>query len=129
MYLEKYIIFFNVGQGNLALLHYNTIDIVIDIGSTKEDKAGNTLNNYLKAKNIKNIDMILVTHMHLDHINGIGNLIDNNIKIKCVAYSKPFKEVEEYTNLKNNLKDNNIAIMELFQNDNIKIEYEEDKNE
>ena len=121
MYFEKYIIFFNVGQGNLALLHYNTIDIVIDIGSTKEDKAGNTLNNYLKAKNIKNIDMILVTHMHSDHINGIGNLIDNNIKIKCVAYSKPFKEVEEYTNLKNNLKDNNIAIMELFQNDNIKI--------
>ena len=48
-------------------------------------------------------------------------ILDNNIKIKCVAYSKPFKEVEEYTNLKNNLKDSNIAIMELFRNDNIKI--------
>lgn len=121
MFFDEYIIYFNVGQGNMTLLHNNTKNIIIDIGSTSENVAGNVMSNFLKAKNINKVDLILLTHMHSDHINGIEELIENNIDIKSVCYAKPYEQVDEYINLKKILKENNIGIIELIEEDNIKI--------
>ena len=57
MYFEKYVIFFNVGQGNMALIHSNNVNVIIDIGSTKNGNAGYIMSSFLKAKNIKKIDI------------------------------------------------------------------------
>lgn len=121
MYFENYVIFFNVGQGNMAFIHRYTKNIVVDIGSTKENIAGNILYNFLKAKNIDKIDMILITHMHSDHMNGVQNLIENNIDIQSVCYSIPYTRVEECAKLEKILKNNKIGIIKVRENDNIKI--------
>lgn len=120
MYFETYVIYFNVGQGNMALIHRYTKNIIVDIGST-QNIAGNIMNNFFKAKNINKIDMILITHMHSDHMNGIENLIKNNIKIQSVCYSIPYTKVDECNKLEKLLKDNKIGIIKLKENDNIKI--------
>ena len=122
MYFEKYIIFFNVGQGNMALMHNSTINIIVDIGSTREDFAGDIIINFLKAKNITSIDCIALTHMHTDHMNGIDALLNENINIKYVILSRPCEENTEYELLKRNLKDKNIAIIEVEEEDKLKIE-------
>lgn len=121
MYFERYIIYFNVGQGNMALIHNNSTNIIVDIGSTREEIAGNIIINFLKAKNISKIDCIALTHMHADHINGIDTLLNENINIEYVLLSKPCQENVEYEKLKKSLKQRNIAIIEVVEEDRIEI--------
>ena len=122
IFLDKYVIFFNVGQGNMSLIHSNTKNIIVDIGATKEYDAGNIIVSFLKAKNINKVDAIFITHMHSDHINGIANLLENNIKIGYIVYSKPPELTKEYTELIEIAKNKKIALVQVTQLDNIKIE-------
>ena len=121
VFLDKYIIFFNVGQGNMALIHSMDKNIIIDIGSTMESTAGKVMLNFLNAKNIKNIDVILITHMHKDHINGIETLINSGISINRIGYSIPFEKNSEYEALINLIRKNKISKMILNKDDRIKI--------
>lgn len=108
MYFESYVIFFNVGQGNMALLHNHTTNIIIDIGSTNQNIAGNIMLNFLKAKNINNIDAILITHMHSDHMNGVEEII-KNIKVKAIGYSLPVENSKEYEELLKLIDNSNVS--------------------
>ena len=121
MYFDSYVVFFNVGQGNMCLIHKGVTNIIVDCGSTRENLASYVLTSFLKAKNIDSIDLILITHMHKDHMNGIEGIIDSGINIKRVGYSLPCKNVEEYINLKQLLKKEKIGIICLSQLDNIRI--------
>ena len=121
MYFEKYVIFFNVGQGNMALIHSNNVNVIIDIGSTKNGNAGYIMSSFLKAKNIKKIDIILLTHMHDDHVNGIENLIENNIKINRIGYVNLKVKTNLYNKVNNIIKNNNISKLELAFLDKIEI--------
>lgn len=117
--LEEYVYFFNVKQGNMALIKKGRQVIVIDCGSTTKGLAKNILNNFLRAKNIKSIDLILITHMHEDHINGILEINNENIKIKNVAYGKIWHNInEEYVKISDYLKNKNIESMVLCGGDN-----------
>lgn len=119
IYFEKYAIFFNVGQGNMALLHYNTKNIIVDIGSTKDSISGNIMLNFLKGKGIRKIDLVLLTHMHKDHINGLEDIIDKGIRVERVGFSNPIESTEEYNNLKKILKENHVCIIQLSEKDEI----------
>ena len=121
VFLDKYIIFFNVGQGNMAIIHSMDKNIIIDIGSTMESTAGKVMLNFLNAKNIKNIDVILITHMHKDHINGLETLINSGISINRIGYSIPFEKNSEYEALINLIRKNKISKMILNKDDRIKI--------
>ena len=121
MYFDSYVVFFNVGQGNMCLIHKGVTNIIVDCGSTRENLASYVLTSFFKAKNIQNIDLVLITHMHKDHMNGIEGIIDSGINIKRVGYSLPCKNVEEYINLKQLLKKEKIGIICLSQLDNIRI--------
>ncbi len=96
IYFEEYVWFFNVGQGNMAVIRKDRKIIVVDMGSTQKNLAQNVLNNFLKAKTLDKIDLVILTHMHEDHINGLEG-ISKNIKIDNVLYSKPKVEEEEVT--------------------------------
>ena len=74
IYFEEYIVYFNVGQGNMSLIRKNRKVIIVDTGSTSKNVASNALNSFLQAKGINKIDLVLLTHMHEDHINGIYNI-------------------------------------------------------
>lgn len=116
MYFEKYVIFFNVGQGNMALIHNNTTNIIVDIGSTRENNAGNIITNFLKAKNIENIDAVFITHMHSDHVNGIYNLIAE-ANVKRVCFSIPVEENEYYYDICKILREKGISKVILNEDD------------
>ena len=79
-YFNNYVIFFNVEQGNMALIHYNNLNVIFDIGSTKENLASNIIINYLKKKNITKIDAVVLSHFHTDHINGINEKLLDEVK-------------------------------------------------
>ncbi|MCX8074006.1 MAG: ComEC/Rec2 family competence protein [Clostridia bacterium] len=118
---EKYIYYFNVGQGNMALIHYNKLNIIIDIGSTTENVASGVLRSFLKAKGINRIDTILITHFHADHSNGY-NKISNEFKISNNIYSVPkVKNVELFEQIKKINEEKNISSVEVNRYDNISL--------
>ncbi len=63
----------DVGQGDAIFIKTpNNKNILIDTGS-KNDK--DKLYNFLKEKNIKNIDVLIGTHPHEDHIGNMASII------------------------------------------------------
>ena len=120
-YFNNYVIFFYVEQGNMALIHYNNVNVIFDIGSTKENLASNIITNYLKKKNISKIDAVVLSHFHADHINGINQKLLDEVKIEKVIYARPKEKQEEYDNLMSCINKNNISKLEVTKGDNIQI--------
>ena len=70
--VENRVIFFDVGQGDAALVQYNGVNILIDGG-----KGANlifALANYVEPLNI-HFDLIILSHYHSDHYEGIYDVL------------------------------------------------------
>ena len=116
MYFEKYVVFFNVGQGNMALIHNLNVNIVIDMRSTKNNLANNTLLNFFKVKNISNIDIVFLTHFDNDHVNGILQLVEN-VNTEKIVYQEPKEKNELFDTIYNLTRNNNISFVEVTKGD------------
>jgi competence protein ComEC len=66
--------FINVDQGDSILVQLNNINILIDSGSNEYNSK---LKAYLKKENIKNLNYIIATHPHEDHIGSMPYIIKN----------------------------------------------------
>ena len=82
MHLNGCFIFHNVGQG---LFYSGKIEsknkefnFIYDCGSEKENQLKEVISDYLNHLNRKNIDMLVISHFHKDHINGLEYLLKNN---------------------------------------------------
>lgn len=67
---------FSVGEADAALLHDQDTVIVIDTG---ED--GKALATYLHQQRLT-VDMLILTHLHLDHAGGVQALLDQGIPVR-----------------------------------------------
>ncbi len=106
-YLDNYISFFNVGQGEISLIKSGENMVVVDIGSMKTTLAYNSINGYFKMMNIKKIDAVILSHMHSDHINGLENFV-KQYGVEKIIYAKPFNETNEYINFLRIVKEYNL---------------------
>ncbi len=64
----------DVGQGQCIIVTAADMTAVIDCGSTSGEYAGETAADYLHSQNINSIDVIILTHYHADHVNGVEYL-------------------------------------------------------
>ena len=65
----------DVGQGDSILIKTpNNKNILIDGGDEDNNKI---INSYLKSKNIKEINMIIATHLDKDHIGTLDYIVEN----------------------------------------------------
>lgn len=100
IYLNKYfrapfITFFDVGNGDAALISLRNVNIIVDVAGVsppKIDKTykkyshGEKIASYLKKEGIKEIDFIIISHGDFDHIGGVIDLA-KNIKVKEVIFN------------------------------------------
>ena len=92
--LEIY--YFDVGEADSILIKENDYTMLIDAGNNED---GENLVNYLKDDiGISNINIVVGTHPHEDHIGGLDNII-NSFDIEkiylpnVITTSKTFKDV------------------------------------
>lgn len=67
----------NVGQGQSLTVFSGESTVVIDCGSINAaDNAGNVTGTYLKSCRRDCVDVLLLTHLHADHANGVIRLME-----------------------------------------------------
>ncbi len=77
--------FFDVGQGDAALLEFPKGNFLIDTGPFDEeyDAASWVLVPFFRRSGIRELDAVVITHPHADHLGGLPALL-REIKIKKV---------------------------------------------
>lgn len=79
----------------------NHINFVFDCGRSRFEKNSqeirkDCINNYLKSNHVQKLDMLFISHLHEDHINGIPYLlssINNNCERVILPYFTPFQRL------------------------------------
>lgn len=69
---NMYVNFIDVGQGDCTLITCKDIAILVDSGESSESQA---VVNFLRRKKIKDIDLVIATHPHYDHIGSMYKLL------------------------------------------------------
>ncbi|MBE6681036.1 MAG: MBL fold metallo-hydrolase [Ruminococcaceae bacterium] len=93
--------FIDAGQGDCTLIETSDGKFAIIDASTQD--ASDKITDYLKDRNVKEIEFILFTHPHEDHI-GCGDEIINEFKVKTVYMNKVTQNTSAYENVINAIK-------------------------
>lgn len=65
----------DVGQGQCVVLADSGTSVVIDCGGTGLDNAGDIAANHLLSAGKSRVDLLVLTHLHEDHTNGVETLL------------------------------------------------------
>ena len=96
---RDFIKFTDVGQGDSAIIYSNGYCAVIDVGIPE---AANRLSEDLKEYGIKQIDVLIISHLHDDHVGAlpqiaerfeIENLITPKLKSQSIMSAKNGKKI------------------------------------
>lgn len=71
---ELKIHFLDVGQADCIFIDYGDVDILIDAGNRAD---GDLVVSYLNELNTDDLEMVIATHPHEDHIGGMVDVINN----------------------------------------------------
>lgn len=87
--------YIDVGQGDAILVQSGGQNMLIDAGDKDH---GQLVVDYLKSAGVKQIDILVVTHPHADHIGGMDKVIESfpvlNVYMPRVAHtSKSFDDL------------------------------------
>lgn len=118
--------FIDVGQGDSTLIRTETNKVIlIDSGgstaSSSFDVGNKVLLPYLLDIRIKKIDFIIVSHFDADHCQAFETVIDN-INVEKVVVCKQSMITQEYLNIINKCKKENIKIIVVERGDKLKID-------
>lgn len=118
---SKEVYFFNVEQGDMSYIKYGDESIIVDIGSLRKGLAANVISAYFKKYNLNSVDVIIISHLHTDHVNGLEEFV-KNFDVGMVVFANPEQETETYTKLVEMLEKNNIAVKEVLGESYINLE-------
>ena len=92
---DNYIYYFNVGQGEMAIIKKDNTVIMIDSGSITNDTSY-IFDLFAKKQGINKIDILVISHFHSDHVNGVEKIL-KKYKVEYILYAYPYDfQNEEY---------------------------------
>jgi beta-lactamase superfamily II metal-dependent hydrolase len=90
---ELEIFIFGIGKADAIFITTKNHTVMIDTG---ENKHGPQIADYLFSRNITEIDYLIITHFHKDHIGGADTII-KNFKIGEVIVPNYGKDSKQYS--------------------------------
>lgn len=66
----------DVGQGQSVILRQRNLNALVDCGGDTWDNPGDIAANYLQSRGIGRLDLLILTHCHDDHANGVPQLLE-----------------------------------------------------
>jgi len=89
--------YINVGQADAILLQQGSSSMLIDAGNNAD---GDTVKNYIDKLGINQLDFVVGTHPHEDHIGGLDYVI-NSFKIGKIYLPKATSTTKTYMDVAN----------------------------
>lgn len=105
----------NVGQADAALIQYKGKNMLIDTGDVD---SRDELVQELKNRNVKTLDIVLITHPHGDHMGGMAALF-KAFSIKQIYDNGQAANTAMYRNYLKNIKAKQIPYKTLKKGDTI----------
>jgi competence protein ComEC len=113
--------FINVGEGDCILIEApNKINILIDGGGTPQsnfDVGNKIVIPYLRRKGIDTINLLVLTHPHLDHLEGLLPVI-KEFKVDMVLDSGLISDLQEYKEFISTIQEKGIPYHQAKAGDN-----------
>jgi competence protein ComEC len=99
--------FIDVGQGDSIWVHASDgTDVLIDGG---RPGAGPTVVAHLQDGGIDDIDVMVLSHGHDDHIGGLIDVLRSAIPVECVIYNGQDTETDTYATLRAEMEDRSLT--------------------
>lgn len=73
----------DVGQGACTVLMEDDAVVLVDCGGYAVRSAGDTAANYVLSRGQSDVDLLVLTHLHEDHVNGVERLLQR-IPVGCI---------------------------------------------
>ncbi len=99
--IKASLIFLNIGQGDATLIQQDSFQMLVDVGP--DDSVLFELPQYMPA-NDRTIEVIILTHSHDDHIQGLFGIL-KNYNVGKVIYASQCFESKDFEYVKTNYKD------------------------
>jgi competence protein ComEC len=90
--------FFDVGQGDAALLEFPHGRLLVDTGPFQEDydAAARVLVPFFRRSGIRHLETVVISHPHADHLGGLPTLLrEIEIKKVCVSSAESNSPLEQ----------------------------------
>jgi competence protein ComEC len=84
----------DVGQGQCILLRSGERTALIDCGGS-EDNAGDIAADYLQTVGVTRLDLLVLTHCHSDHANGVPELL-SRLEVSALVLPQVAEDESEY---------------------------------
>ena len=99
--------FIDVGQGDSIFIELPNDEVMlIDAGESSEEEK---VYNYITDLGYNNIDYVVGTHPHTDHIGGLEYII-NNISVENIYMPKAVSTSKTYESLLNTISNKNLKV-------------------
>lgn len=66
----------DVGQGQSVALSQKNLYALVDCGGNGPENAGDVAADYFQTRGVSRLDLLVLTHLHDDHANGVSRLLE-----------------------------------------------------
>ena len=111
------IFFLDVGQADSSLIVYNDMSMLIDAGNVND---GDKILEGIKKLGLKDIDYVIGTHIHEDHMGGMKKIVDGIDIGKIYMPYNDSSTTKYYKELLKSIQSKDMMIEETLVGDKIK---------
>lgn len=110
----------DVGQGQCIVATTADSTVVIDCGGKGIANAGDAAAEYLQSNGRYTVDLLILTHLHADHANGVVRLM-NHMDVKRLALPEDCEETEFRDSILDSCYDNGTEVYIIAENTEISL--------